>query len=68
MDWQALVSLVIVAATAGLLLWGRFRRRKFSFQRDSHCGCSAVPSSAPQSSIVFRARKGERPEVLVKMK
>ncbi len=68
MDWQALVSLVIVATTAGLLLWGRFRRRKFSFQRDSHCGCSAVPSSAPQSSIVFRARKGERPEVLVKMK
>ena len=68
MDWQALVSLVIVAATAGLLLWGRFRRRKFSFQRDTHCGCSAVPSSAPQSSIVFRARKWERPEVLVKMK
>ena len=68
MDWQALGALLIVAVTAGLLLWGRFRRRKFSFQRDSHCGCSAVPSSVPQSSIVFRARKGERPEVLVKMK
>jgi len=68
MDWQALGALLIVAATAGLLLWGRFRRRKFSFQRDTHCGCSAVPSSAPQSTIVFRARKGERPEVLVKMK
>ena len=68
MDWQALVSLLIVAATAGLLLWGKFRRRKFSFQRDSHCGCSAVPSSAPQSTIVFHARKGERPEVLLKFK
>jgi hypothetical protein len=68
MDWQAMGSLLIVAATAGLLLWSKFRRRKFSFQRDTHCGCSAIPSSAPQSSIVFRARKGERPEVLVKMK
>jgi hypothetical protein len=68
MDWQAMGSLLIVAATAGLLLWSKFRRRKFSFQRDTHCGCSAIHSSAPQSSIVFRARKGERPEVLVKMK
>ncbi len=68
MDWQTLGSLLIVAATAGLLLWGRFGRRKFSFQRDTHCGCSAIPSSAPQSTIVFRARKGARPEVLVKMK
>jgi hypothetical protein len=68
MDWQALVSLLIVAATAGLLLWGRVRRRKFSFQRATHCGCASISVSAPQNSIIFRARKGERPEVLVKMK
>jgi hypothetical protein len=44
------------------------RRRKFSFARDTHCGCAAVGESWPQGSIVFRARKGARPEVLVKMR
>ena len=68
MDWQQLVSLTIVATAAVLLLWRRFGRRKFSFERDTHCGCSSVSASFPQSSIVFRARKGARPEVLVKMR
>jgi hypothetical protein len=60
--------LLIVAAAAVLLLGRTFRRRPFGFQRDTHCGCAAVPQSAPQSSIVFRARKGRRPEVLIKMR
>ena len=68
MDWQQWVSLMIVAAAAALLVGTRFRRRKFSFERDTHCGCTAVPQAGPQSSIVFRARKGERPEVRVKMR
>ncbi len=68
MDWQQLVSLTIVGAAAVLLAASRFRRRRFSFERDTHCGCAAVPQSSPQSSIVFRARKGERPEVRVKMR
>ena len=57
MDWQQTVSLVVVASTAVLLVGSKFRRRKFSFERDT-----------PQSSIVFRARKGQRPEVLVRMR
>jgi hypothetical protein len=68
MNWQQAVSLAIVASVAGLFLWGRFRRRKFSFERDTHCGCSARGQSETKSSIVFHARKGERPEVVVKMK
>jgi len=68
MDWQQLVSLVVVASAAVLLLGSKFRRRKFSFERDRHCGCTANQGSAPQSSIVFRARKGERSQVLVKMR
>jgi hypothetical protein len=68
MDWQQLVSLAVVACAAVLLLGSRFRRRKFSFERDTHCGCAAVPASAPRNTIVFRARKGERPRVLVKMR
>jgi hypothetical protein len=65
-DWQQTVSLLIVAVTAGFFLRSRFRRRKFKFERDTHCGCSSPGQSAPQSSIVFRARRGERPEIIVK--
>jgi hypothetical protein len=68
MDWQQLMSLVVVASAAVLLLGSKFRRRKFSFERDTHCGCAANQGSSPQSSIVFRARKGERAQVLVKMR
>jgi hypothetical protein len=68
MDWQQLVSLVIVGSAAGFLVWSKVRRQKFSFERDTHCGCAAALPSAPQSSIIFRARKGERPEVRVKMR
>jgi hypothetical protein len=68
MDWQQTVSLAVVASTAVLLVGSKFRRRKFSFERNTHCGCIAVQQSSPQSSIVFHARKGQRPEVLVKMR
>jgi len=68
MDWQQLFSLMIVGAAVSSLTAGAIRRRRFSFQRGTHCGCVAASESASQSSIVFRARKGERPVVLVKMK
>jgi hypothetical protein len=68
MDWQQIVSLAIVAVVAAALLQARFRRRKFGFGRNLHCGCSFASLSPTQGSIVFHARKGERPQVLVKMK
>jgi hypothetical protein len=68
MDWQQFVSLAVVAAAATALVGSRFRRRKFSFARDTHCGCAALSRTTPQHSIVFRARKGERPQVIVRMK
>ena len=68
MDWQQILALGIVGLTAAVWLWRRFRPRRFAFHRDTHCGCAAPDPSAAQSSIVFRARKGERPEVVVKMK
>jgi hypothetical protein len=68
-NWQQFVSLLIVAVTAALLLWTKFRRRKFSFERDTHCGCAAANvHSPPRHSVIYRARKGERPEIVVKMK
>jgi len=67
-NWQTAMALMIVALAAAGLLWGLLRRRKFSFQRDTHCGCSTPSHSASGSSIVFHARKGERPRIIIKQK
>jgi hypothetical protein len=67
-NWQQIISLSIVAAAATALAWRQFRPRKFRFDRDTHCGCAMSEGRAVQSSIVFHARKGERSQVLVKMK
>jgi hypothetical protein len=67
MDWQQWVSLSIVGIAAGLLLRSRITPRTFRLERDTHCGCSAS-RDVPQYSVVFRTRKGERTQVLVKMK
>ena len=67
-NWQTIASLVIVVLAAAGLLWGRFRRRKFDFHRDTHCGCSSPAESTTHESIVFHVRKGERPQVIVKKK
>jgi hypothetical protein len=66
MDWQQTAALVIVGATAVFFLRARFRRRKFSFERDTHCGCSS--QSAPGASILYHARKGERPQIVIRTK
>ena len=68
MDWQQSVSLCIVAAAAVGLVGSKLRRRRLRFDQAGHCGCSTVVGSSSSSSIVFRARKGKRPEVLVKMR
>jgi hypothetical protein len=67
-NWQTVVSLVIVTLAATGLFWSWLRRRKFSFARDTHCGCAAGEHSPNTSSIVFHARKGERPQIIVKSK
>ena len=68
MDWQQWVSLTIVAAAAGLLLRRKLRRPRFGFEHGGACGCAGASGSSPKSSIVFRARKGQRPSVTVKMR
>jgi hypothetical protein len=66
MDWQKFAALGVVAATAGFFLRAKLRRRKFSFQRDTHCGCSATGAAGAKTSIVFSARKGERAKIIMK--
>jgi hypothetical protein len=69
MDWQQTVSLLIVSLTAGLMLRGVFRKRVFNFQSGGHCpGCVTSGVTGTRSSIILRARKGERPSVTVKMR
>jgi hypothetical protein len=68
MDWQEIIALSIVAVTAAIFLAQRFHRKKFNFQRDTHCGCASPSQSTPGSSIIFHARKGERGQVIMKMK
>ena len=68
MDWQQIIALVIVVVTAGIFLWSRLKPRKFNLEKDTHCGCSnKAGQEVMRSSIVFRARKGERPQITVKM-
>jgi len=68
MDWQQAASLLIVAGAATLLAWGRLRRRRFNFARDSHCGCAGGGPGGPSGSIVYHARKGGRTQVIVRLR
>ena len=66
MDWQETTALAIVALTTGIFLWLLFRPRKFSFGRKGHCGCASAGEPSRQPSILFHARKGEAPQVLIR--
>lgn len=68
MDWQEFAALMIVVFAFSIFVWRLVRPRRFSFQRDTHCGCSSAGSASSGSSILYHARKGERPRVVVKMK
>ncbi len=66
MDWQQSLALSIVAMTAGGFVWARFRPRKPALARTSHCGCHAPGRPGTRDSVVFRARRGEKPQVIFK--
>jgi len=69
MDWQRIAALAVVAGTAGVFLARAWpRRRKFSFERQTHCGCGTAGQAGAKNSVVFHARKGQRAQVIVKMK
>jgi hypothetical protein len=69
MDWQKIAALAAVAGTAAVFLARAWpRRRKFSFDRNTHCGCGSAGRAGAGNSVVFHARKGQRALVIVKMK
>lgn len=65
MDWQQLASLLIVAATAAAFAWSKVRSGRGPAACDSLCGCPSYSRETPPV-MVFRARKGQRPQVIVK--
>lgn len=67
MDWQQFAALGIVGVAAFLLLRSVLHRRKPGFSKDNPCGCSAVGINGSKASITVRSRKGELPQVIVKM-
>ena len=67
MNWQQLISLLIVATTAALFLRARLQRPKFSFARATHCGCHSHRPARPPHSVILRKRKGGPSEIIVKI-
>ena len=66
MDWQKIAALGVVAATAIFFLRAKLRRRKFSFEHDTRCGCTTAGAAGARTSIIFSARKGGRAKIIVK--
>jgi hypothetical protein len=68
MNWQQVAALGIVGLTAAIFLFSKFSRRKAGSGCGAGCGCSASSAAPSRESVVFHARKGERPQIIVKMK
>ena len=68
MGWQEWVALTIVALTAAAFAGSRLRLRKVPWARRAPCGCAAGSRFLSRGSVTFRARKGARAEVVVRMK
>jgi hypothetical protein len=65
MAWQEIAALSIVGVTAGVFAWRMVRPRSVMSKSRFACSCAgASPSSMP--NMVFKARKGERAQILVK--
>jgi hypothetical protein len=65
MDWQQIIALLIVGVTALFFAASKLRRKKFAL-KETHCGCGSGPQIGPKQTIQFRARKGERSQIILK--
>jgi len=64
---QEIAALAIVAGTAGIFAWKVLRRRHHR-KKSSGCGCTGTSGAMPRERVIFSARKGERPQIIVKAK
>ncbi len=65
MNWQEPAALGIVALTAAIFAWRRFRPRRFSLQKDTACGCASRPGGATPPGFTVTGRRGEQPRVVI---
>ncbi len=68
MDWQQIAALTIVASTVALFVWTRARKRTKASGLGKHCGCSGGPASESPPVTTLRGRKGQRAQLIVKLK
>ncbi|MCU0771988.1 MAG: hypothetical protein MUE94_09525 [Verrucomicrobia bacterium] len=67
MDWQQGIALLMVGLTAALFLRAWRRRAGARFGCGSQCGCDRAQTSPPRGSVIYRARKGERPQIITRL-
>ncbi|PAW91528.1 MAG: hypothetical protein B9S33_00640 [Pedosphaera sp. Tous-C6FEB] len=67
MNWQEIVALGVVGSAAFLLLRPLLRPPAPLRSPANPCGCSAVGAGGNKASIIVRSRKGERPQVILRM-
>jgi hypothetical protein len=65
MAWQEFAALSIVALTAAVFAWRLVRPRRLGGNKGLACSCAGA-SAGSMPSMVFKARKGERVQILVK--
>jgi hypothetical protein len=68
MDWQEMTSLLVVGSTAGWMFWKKWGPRKLRFDPIGACHCGLARTAARRPSVVYHARRGERPQVVVRLK
>ena len=67
MNWQEIAALGIVSAAAFLLLRPLLRPPAPLRSPANPCGCGAVGAGGNKTSIIVRSRKGERPQVILRL-
>jgi len=65
MDWQQGVAMLVVLTTAGLFVRCWRRPRSAVSVCPSQCGCAGAET--PKVRVTYRARKGERPQIITRM-
>jgi hypothetical protein len=67
MEWQQIVALSLVALTASLMARNAARRwLRSPLRAHGACLCPGSAGQQPPPSILYHARKGERPRIIIR--
>ena len=68
MVWQETAALSIVGLTGVAFVWRALRSRRFQNAEATPCMCGNAGQANRGPSVTYRARKGERPQIVVRYK